>query len=246
MSSLAEELASGITTWLEASSHRSLSMLARLSCVPYATLRRIAQTEVELPSAEVSISICDLIFTREKTCELISSYYPAIGRLLIDQSLLYPSPREDSLREYLYSERHLPVILLANTAAGIGLDDLIDRFGRDVTQRVDELIDSGVLVCKENRLISSKNIGIGNLQWARLASRILIGLCRPKTDATPDASQAYVAVEGLSVDAVKSLGDMTQEYREKIFSVVSNPANHGDLVWFGSIVTNVLQQEELL
>ena len=246
MSSLCSELATGITAWLAASSHRSLSMLARLSCVPYATVRRIAQTEVDMPSPEVSIAICDLIFTREKTCELISRYYPAIGRLLVDQSLLYPPPADDSLREYLHSEKHLPLILLANTTTGIDLDDLVERFGVDVKEQIEELVDAGILRLKEGRLTAGKNFGTANLELTRLASRTLIGLCRKKTDAIADASQAYLSIEGLNAEAVKSLGKITEEFRQKVFSVISNSKNHGELIWFGSVVTNVLKHEELL
>ena len=95
---------------------RNLSLLSRLSNVSYATVRRIASNEGE-PSCDVSASICDVIFEKEKTKEILEVYYPRLARVI---NRFAASEAEAQLHTEVFANADfLPVLALATKDSGV-------------------------------------------------------------------------------------------------------------------------------
>ncbi len=71
----------GIEEWRRAKKNRNLSLLSRLTKIPYATLKRIEYGQNK-PSAETALPIIWAVFPVEKRLLLMRSYFPQIFECL--------------------------------------------------------------------------------------------------------------------------------------------------------------------
>ncbi|MFW7381007.1 MAG: hypothetical protein ACOH5I_19480 [Oligoflexus sp.] len=242
---ITEELAIGIKDWIaKKPERRNLSLLARLSNVSYATVRRIASNEGE-PTCDVAACICDVIFPRERMIDVFEKYYPRFARVINNVS--YPTAVDDVTREYFSSKDHYPVIVLCCKKNGTASKEVEQILGEKGIDALNDLLEVGIIQEKDDKLLLAQDISLPfNYPLAREQMKMLLDLCRKKVDGIDGASAAQVMAEGLNKEGIEEVNELITEFIKSILMIVKDEKYKGDILWFGAWAHNVLLGEDEL
>lgn len=228
----------GIEEWLGDKPARSLSMLARLSKISYATVRRAAQGEADL-NFNTAIALCDVIFSRSKMREVIAMSFPHVTKLALEH--YWPKPENESLYDFLASKDHFPVMMLASNEGGTTKEEIASVFGRKASLPTEQLLDATVLREINGRIVLSQDaVGITSKAVARTNLSAMLDAIDPGNDEIPYTSNAYTYTQGLNEDAVKKADEIIKDAHDKLYELLSDTKNHGNILWFSGVLSNVL------
>ncbi len=238
--SVVKTLATAIETWLSQKPSRSLSMLARISDVGYSTIRRCAQSEGE-PSQEVALAIASVVMTDTQVRSFVGDFWPGLRRYVVDANHARREGDEDIL-EFMRSEPHFKIMVMASHCDGIDFLDVIRKFGEDMLPFFNDLKNAGHLRPVGNdKWLFDQDYGNVSRELARASLSRLAALCPKSNDAIVDASSAYVAWESLTPKAAKEVSSLTSRYCADIYNVVSKKENHGDILVICGALHNILK-----
>ncbi len=154
MSPKFEAVQSAVKKYFERFPRVSIKALSMRTGVPYATLRRILQAEVNDIKDETIFKLIDRVMLREDRMSFIRDHYPALAKVVAE----YPEQGLDDdgsvalLKKFRYMDPHNFIIKLALTTAGTTRDDVQRLTGERGILALEEMLDAG-LVQEEREII---------------------------------------------------------------------------------------------
>jgi len=136
-----------ITEYVEGKKYQSLMTLSDRSGVPYNTIRRIANGQVDRPTLETVLAVLRVVENRQGVINSVKQYYPELGELLsatqeASQTQVVTDHLIDSL---LHDSINYRIFSLAGTRAGTNRADIQRMFGEDGVGKLDHMIDDEFL-----------------------------------------------------------------------------------------------------
>jgi hypothetical protein len=232
----------GIDQWIEQKPRRNLAILSRLSKVPYGSLRRIYQSG-NRPSPENAIALAQVIYQGHELTEFLKDYYPAFYEAF--QKVSYSSaPKESEFLNFLNSRDHFAVITLAATVCGTTRTTVEQKLGGDGLLALDELLDTGHLVEREDAIFAS------DADFSVMSPRLVLTQLKhcldlyDVNDIKLKRGATYnLYTEGLNDEGLVKVGQILQQAAENILDIVKNEQYRGPNVWFGGLFSNTLTHE---
>lgn len=137
---MVHELKSKIESYVNSSKSRSLCRLAKDSCVPYSTIRRITQGEVTTVNQEISVAILRVIDEPENVMLFIEKHYPESGKAFRDFTRNLHSFVDNETRDFMSDPNYWFCICMAEKKCGVTRDELVYHLGEslidDITSRL--------------------------------------------------------------------------------------------------------------
>ncbi len=142
-----EALQLAIQSYLERFPRLTVKALSMRTGVPYATLRRIIQSEVNDIKDETIFRIIDRVLTKAEQLEFIREHYPVLSRIMSEQAPAEAS-HEDISRQFKTFHRmnpHNMILQLVQSKAGTLRTDIERLTGEYGLMALDEMIGVGLL-----------------------------------------------------------------------------------------------------
>ncbi|MDQ3232909.1 MAG: hypothetical protein M3Q07_13910 [Pseudobdellovibrionaceae bacterium] len=126
----------------------TVKALSMRTGVPYATLRRIIQAEVNEIKDETIFRIIDRVLLKDEQMDFIREHYPVLDKIINGRSL--PGPPNDDMaqrfRKFHRASPHNLIIRMALSRAGIDRAHVEQLTGDIGLLALDEMIAAGLLV----------------------------------------------------------------------------------------------------
>jgi hypothetical protein len=148
MSPKFEAVQTAVKRYFERFPRVSIKALSMRTGVPYATLRRILQAEVNDIKDETIFKLIDRVMLREDRMSFIRDHYPALAKVVAE----YPEQGLDDdgsvamLKKFRYMDPHNFIIKLALTTAGTTRDDVQRLTGERGILALEEMVDAGLII----------------------------------------------------------------------------------------------------
>lgn len=250
--SIQQALAIAIDSWLKAKPGRSLNMLARLAATSYSSVRRAAQGEVEQTQSTV-VPIASVIMSNVELREFLRQYYPSLERAIADVRRLNSAnepiahiENEDAVVNFLNSEEHVKILILANSKTGTNDQEVIRKYGENYLSYFNDMKSSGILRHDNENWYFEGAIGNVSLSLAR---KVLCSLAKSfdiRNDSIKHASYSYILWESLNPDAIAKIYELTERHAKEVCAIADNPDNRGDLLLVYGLLHNVIKGAEVL
>lgn len=244
MTTVGDELAQAIDSWLVKRKTRNLNLLSRSSGVSYATVRRIATRECAA-TAEVAASIASVVMTKNDAKKLFEQYFPALAHIFSFDSAIEKS-ENDELQAFFNSRNHYPVIVLAHAVDGIDEELVIKRLGYKYLGYFHDLIDADVLHVRGNRFYVDKGIGCKSREIARKHLASLLDITAASNDDVPAASSAYTYCASINRVTANKILDLQTNFKTQVHDLITSKSSKGNILWYAGWLQNVLLNEDQL
>jgi len=236
-------LVQSIREWLDAKPSRCLRMLARLTSVSYSSVRRAAEGNVE-QTQDIVLPIASFVMNPGRLAEFIRSYFPRFEKAVLD--VYYPANDAEEILDFLLSENHAAIIMLASHKEGTTRDEVITYFGRFSAEYFDDIYAASVLTEKDGRLYLDRDIGGISLHQGRKLLMHIAKACSRKGDSIPFASYANAGWESLTPEASKEVYRVFERAGKEVHTIASNPDNRGEVLVAFGLLHNVIKGAEYL
>lgn len=154
---------------------RNQKTIAESAGVSRSNLSRI-MNEAKMPTAQEIFNICKAISYSNESTELIQRMHPGQTHLIIDDVLGTNTERNKYVEVdheiYFQNERYFGILARAYSLAGIKKASVINDYGIDGSNRITELINSGLITEKNGILFGLKK----TCQFAMNATKKMIRL----------------------------------------------------------------------
>lgn len=241
MKSPVNDLASAIDQWLAKRKTRNLNLLSRLSGVSYATVRRLSLKECKA-SAEVAAAIAGIVLPRDEAVELIKREFPSFAAMLISENN-FSKADSDDLQLYYSSDKHYPVLVLAQAQEGIDEKIVTAQLGRKFVSYFTELCECNLLTLQGDRYHLNVDLGAASKEIARMHLKSLLSLTGNQNDDIPSASGAFTLSASLNKETVNKLKEKLASVHQELFQIIEDKNNAGDIVWYGGWLNNIMLNE---
>jgi len=148
MSPKFEAVQSAVKRYFDRFPRVSIKALSMRTGVPYATLRRIIQAEVNDIKDETIFKLIDRVMLREDRMSFIRNHYPALAKVVSEcpEQGLDDDGSVALLKKFRYLDPHNFIIKLALTTAGTTRDDVQRLTGERGILALEEMLDSGLII----------------------------------------------------------------------------------------------------
>ncbi len=237
-----------VDAWVKDHGRRNLKMLSRLSGVPYTSLRRIVQGEVE-PNLDQALSILSFVASGNERMAYLEQFFPdsakmfksMLGNINSDEKV---QSRDAVIERYFEDPEYCEIIELADSHQGLAKDRLRNVFGLRGLNKVTQLIDDEIL---EEDLINSKykGYGQGKLNTVTFSSAIkrIKSLC--DMILRTRLAVAYFRSESVNEAGILELKKIVVDAYQRVAQVVDNPEYQGDIPLGFSIVCGRYHDENI-
>lgn len=212
-------------------------MLAKLTNVSYASVRRAALQECE-PSQQTCLKIASVVMDKAEYQCFIDKNWPH----LMQTNVSYPAGNESIyLQRFLESEEHFLIIALSSISKGVTKTEVMSRLGSHFERPFQELIDSGFLKKNQNeRWIFEDSVGSPSMELARKMLSCFLKVHDKRTDDIGEGSVSWVAWESVSTKAAKEVYQLLNECSTSVANVIADPNNKGDVLICSGLYTGIL------
>lgn len=239
------ELSQAIDAWVNRKPQtRTISMLSRLSNVSYSTVRRCVQGESE-PSQEVALAIASVVMSDSEMRSFIGSHWPWLKRHIVDANHAR-GENDDDVLEFLRSQPHFRLIVIASHVDGIDSDDVVRKFGESYLDYFEDLKNAGILHNSGGKWVFDKEFGNVSRDLARTCLSHLLTVVPRQNDDIKNASSAYIAWESLNEEGNKLVSDEISDLCSRLYKIVSNQAYRGDILVACGAFHGILKGQEKL
>ncbi len=237
-----EELANAIDCWIKAKSTRSLSMLSRLAQVSYSSARRAAQKEVET-SQQICLKIAAVIMSRAEYLEFTAKYWPDLNRFIA--KITPPVSKDSILVDFMQSEKHFMVLVLASSADGTSREEAVECFGRGIEPYFNEIVDSGCVNLTSNgRWKLNEDFGSPSFELARKMMIAFIANHNRKNDDVSGTTTSWVCWESVNGETARNVNMKIKKCASEIFEEVSDPRNKGNVLVCSGVYSGIMKGVE--
>ncbi len=241
--SVVQTLSDAIASWLEKRPNLSLNALARLANVSYSSIRRCAQKEAE-PSQKVALGIAAIVLSETDYRAFTAKHYPNLKTFVSD---LNHAPTTDiALDEFIKSDEHLKIIVLASGERGIDETDVKDKFGLPHVSYFQEVVAAGLLTKKGDKWVFDKDVGYVSLENARRWMGTFLSMYDRRCDDITGAAASYAGWQELNQSGVLAYHQATLEYCQALHKIALDPSMRGDIVVIYGALLNVVKGLEKL
>ena len=238
-----EILAESIREWLEARSNRSLRMLARLTSVSYSSVRRASEGGAE-QTQEIVLPIASFVMNPSRLREFVKANFPQLEKAVLD--VYYPANESDDVIDFILSDNHSAIIMLASSRQGTSRDEIIAMLGEVSAEYFDDVAAAGVLTERDGRLYLESDIGGISIHHGRKLLSLIAKSCTRKGDSTPFASYANAGWESVTPSAAKDLYRIMERTGKEVHEIASKPENRGDVLVAFGMLHNVIKGADKL
>jgi hypothetical protein len=246
--SIQQVLAAAISSWLNAKPNRSLHVLSRLTTASYSSVRRAAQGEVEQEQSTV-VAIASVVMSEEDLRSFLRNYYPTLERAVIDVRgpdvrLDDANDNETSVIDFLKSDEHSKILILANSRTGTNDEEVSRKYGENYLSYFEDIKKSGILRYNEGSWFFDGSVG--NVSQV-LARKVICNLAKEfdgRNDSIHHASYSYLLWESLNKDGLEKVYRCHASHAKEVYDICSDPANHGDILTVFGLLHNVLKGQE--
>lgn len=243
MKTVCDVLAESIEVWLDSKSSRSLNLLAKMSGVSYATVRRIATRE-NTASAETAASISYITMSKSEARDMFSEYFPQLVGIL--DALGGIRSGSDVFDSFFTSKNHFPIILLAKAKDGIDEELVASKLGKKYLCYFQELVDCEVLSFKDSRYHLSDDPTYFSQPIAREHIQAMLDISHNCNDVIPSASSTLTFWENLNKEGIQEVKKRVLEFRSGLLEIIAKEEYQGDILWYSGWMSNVLHNEDKL
>ncbi|MFW7380842.1 MAG: hypothetical protein ACOH5I_18650 [Oligoflexus sp.] len=136
-----------IAEYVEGKKYQSLMTLSDRSGVPYNTIRRIANGQVDKPTLETVLAVLRVVENRQGVIHSVKQYYPELGELFsATQTASETQAVTDYLIDSLFQDQvNYRIFSLAGTRAGTNRQDIQRMFGENGITKLNGMLDEEVL-----------------------------------------------------------------------------------------------------
>lgn len=237
MADLKDELADAIESWLKTRKNSSLQVLSNLSSVPYSSIRRIVQREVNA-SLTNAMQITAVILPRKEAAQFILKHFPETGMFYGDQQKsVEPVVTDEKIR--LTRDEFL-VLSLCATESGISPHDLREKMGERYSNNTSKLIDAGLIQLSEGNLKAvNESFRFIDIDVVLDEIKHIVDLF-DKTKIDQWGSLTRVRTEGFSLEAKRKAHKILTDADDALAELMHDKKNLGPYVMAYGMVSTIL------
>jgi hypothetical protein len=143
-----EAVQSAVKSYFERFPRVSIKALSMRTGVPYATLRRILQHEVNDIKDETIFKLIDRVMLRQERMLFLREHYPSLAKVISEQpeQSFAEDVAIDQLKRFRYLDPHNFILSLALTSRGTCRDDIQRLTGERGMMALEEMMETGLLL----------------------------------------------------------------------------------------------------
>ncbi len=227
-----EAVQTAVKSYFERFPRVSIKALSMRTGVPYATLRRILQHEVNDIKDETIFKLIDRVMLRPERMGFLREHYPALAKVMSDETES-PGDEEtnsDQLKRFRYLDPHNYILQLAGTGQGIHRDDIQRLTGERGLFALEEMLESGVLL-EDRELVRAASVQLGRLDIEDTLYQISKDLQYfPRSLAAGPYTRLSHASQGLSREGLQKLVGLSQRFWQDLQEI--RDQERGDIACF--------------
>ncbi|MDQ3231526.1 MAG: hypothetical protein M3Q07_06860 [Pseudobdellovibrionaceae bacterium] len=219
----------------------TIKALSMRTGVPYATLRRILQSEVNEIKDETVFKLLERVLHKSEQVEFIRSHYPSLVRMISPPSQIKPAIEglSDVLRKFVYLSPHNLIIRLAMTRAGASHEAIERLTGESGLLALDEMIEQGLLEQQGNvirAVFSEMDHDATQYQISSDAKNFV-------RELSSNFSLISHVCESVTPEALARIVTMSREFLKEIEEIKEGAI--GSVPFFFNIVVGPYDQQDL-
>lgn len=218
-------------------------MLARLTSISYSSVRRAAEGGGE-QTQEIVLPLAGFVMNPGRLREFIRAHFPALEKAILD--VYYPANESDDIIDFLLSEEHSAIMMLASSRQGTSREEVVSLLGDVSADHFDDINAADVLTEKDGRLYLERDIGGISIHQGRKLLALIAKSCARKNDSTPFASYANAGWESLTPEAAKDVYRIMERTGKELHEIASRPENRGDVLVAFGMLHNVIKGADKL
>ncbi|MFY7928139.1 MAG: hypothetical protein ACOVS5_04640 [Oligoflexus sp.] len=241
-----EAVQAAVKSYFERFPRVSIKALSMRTGVPYATLRRILQNEVNDIKDETIFKLIDRVMLRQERMVFIKDHYPALAKVIVDypEHSLDDESAIDLLKRFRYLDPHNYIIKLALTTSGTSRDDVQRLTGERGIMALEEMLDAGLMV-EERDVIRIEGSGHRLLDLDDMLHQIGKDLQYfPRSMVGTQYARLGHMSESVTKEALLKMVEMSGELMKNIEKVKDSEI--GDVPFFFDIVISTYDRHALI
>jgi hypothetical protein len=241
-----EAVQAAVKSYFERFPRVSIKALSMRTGVPYATLRRILQNEVNDIKDETIFKLIDRVMLRQERMVFIKDHYPSLAKVISDypEQNLDDESAIDLLKRFRYLDPHNYIIKLALTTSGTSRDDIQRLTGERGIMALEEMLDAGLLV-EERDVIRIEGSGHRLLDLDDMLHQISKDLQYfPRSMVGTQYARIGHMSESVTREALLKMVEMSGELMKNIEKVKDSET--GDVPFFFDVVISTYDRHALI
>ncbi len=223
-----------VEEWMRDHERRNLKMLSRLSGVPYTSLRRIVQNEVD-PNLDQALSILAYVASSDQRLAYLQHNFPESARVLKstlsnrDGSANAVEGQDSILERYVDDPDYVVLAMLADSHHGLSSEALSKEFGRSGASMAQRLVDEEIL---EEDFSSKPSLfrvrSKPRLQMVTLSTTIKLVRAACDLFLKTRRAVAYYHNQSLNDDGLYEIKQIMTDAYQKVARVMEDKKYQGD------------------
>lgn len=248
--SLVQYLQWKIAEYVDGRRYQSLMTLSDRSGVPYNTIRRISNGQVEKPNFETVLAILKVVESRQKALTTVRNYYPELADFLSESEPSTPeNPSRaqqkvfDSLIDDGISYR---IYCLASTRCGTSTEQIERLLGEEGLGKLQILMDGGLLYLDNLGMIRSIGAGPGSAFAKSMLQRIKYGLefFDPSLLGT-DGGHLAIECDSVNLQGIRAIKKACKDFSVTIARITNDERMTGSIPFYTNFVFGLLDASRL-
>ena len=243
MQTMQQMLVDAISGWYEAKPGRNGRMLARLASVSYSSVRRAESGDVEQKS-DIVVPIAGVVMNPGQLGEFIRAFYPGLEKAVARAD--YPANQADDVMEFLLSEDHARIIMLASDPSGTSEEEVIQHYGRHALPYFQDILTAKILAERDGCWFFDRDIGGLSIPAGRKLLVSVAKACSQENDSISKASYALAGWEAVTPVAATKAYQIMEDAASKVCELLSDKNNRGEVLIAFGFLHNVIKGVERL
>jgi len=241
--SLVPYLQEKIAAYVSAKRFHSLMTLSTKSGVPYNTVRRLANGQVDKPTLETVLAILNVVESRANLVKTVERFFPGIGNLIASVHTATGSTAITDAMVDMMSEDQVSfrIYSLAGTRVGTTREDVRQLFGEDGLNKLAALVEQGMVVDNCKGVLHTPD-----LEYSTVNPHAMLRKMRhcldffDKSLIGTDAAALAIQTEAVNVEGLKALRQAARDFHVRLSEIKKDPRYQGDIPFYAILCIGLL------
>ncbi len=237
-----------INNYVEGKKYQSLMTLSDRSGVPYNTVRRIANGQVDKPTLETVLAILRVVESRKGVVDSVKEYYPELGEFFsssqeASQTQMVTDHLVDSMVDDQVTYR---IFSVAGTHQGTNRQDIQRQFGENGVDKLKMMLDDGFLYEDESGTVRTVVREYYSMDIRTILKKIRHGVdIFDVSLAGTDGCFLATHTESLSLAGIKAIKKAAKDFYFTVAEIKNNEKYAGNIAFYANVMLGLFDSTKL-
>lgn len=222
--------------------------LSDRSGVPYNTIRRISNGQVEKPTLETVLAVLRVVENRQGVVESVRQFYPDLGDLFSSTTQASETQMltDNTIDSMMSDQINYRIFSLAGTRVGVARDKIQKMFGEDGLQKLDSMIEMGILVEDDSKRVHTVSREYFSVNIRSILQKIRHGVDIYDTSLIgTDGCFLSTHSESVNIQGLKALKKAAMDFYFSVAKIKNDERYSGSIPFYANVMLGLFDAEAL-